>query len=99
MRAAHQLHEQLALDLQPFVERQVHRRFDAADVVFGGQEPAELAGMGLAEGGEDLGMGAVGFDLVGQVADLLQGPLLSDDLAGEGEGPLTQLAFVDEFIN
>ena len=53
LRAGHQLHEQLALGGHAFVERQVHRRFDAADVVLGREEAAELARVGLAEVGEE----------------------------------------------
>ncbi len=68
LRAGHQLHEQLALGRDALIERQVHGRLDAADVVFGREEAAELARIGLAEFGEELRLAARGFDLLVHVA-------------------------------
>ena len=97
--ARHQAHEQLALFLQAFLEVEVHGRFDALDVGFGCIIAAELLAVRLAEGCEDLRLAAGGEHLVVQVAHALQRTLLGDDLAGEGNGALAQLAFLDEFVD
>ena len=98
LRAAHQFVEQLALDRQAFVEGQVNGRFDGLDVVFRSQEAAELAGVGLAEVGEDLGLAAGGLDLFVLVADLAQRLTFGDHLLGEGDGAFLQLAFFEQFV-
>jgi hypothetical protein len=99
LRTAHQLAEQLALGLQPLLERLVHRRLHATDVVLGGEEAAELARVGLAEVLEDLGMAARGLHLLVQVPHLLQRPALGGDLVGEGHGALAQLALLDDLVD
>ena len=99
LRAGHQFDEQLALGLQPLVEGLVHRRLDAADVVFGREEAAEFAGVGLAEIGEDLRMAARGLHLLVDVAHLLQRPVLGDDLLREGDGAGAQLAFRHDLVD
>ena len=98
LRAGHQLHEQLALGRDAFVERQVHRRFDAADVVLGREEAAELARIGLAEVGEELRLAARGFDLLVHVAHFAQRPLLGDDFLREGDRAGAQLAFGHDLV-
>ncbi len=85
LHAAHRLLEQRALDLHAFVERQIHRSFNGADVVFGSEEAAELASVGFAEVGEEFRLAPRGFDLVIQVAHLLERALLGDDLLRKGD--------------
>ena len=99
LRAGDEFAEELLLHLDAFVERQVHRRLDALDVVFGREEAAELAGIGLADIREDFRLAAGRFHLVVQVAHLLQRALLGDDLVGEGNRALAQLAFFREFVD
>ena len=94
-----QLHEQLALDLQPLAEGQVHRRLDRLDAGLGRLEALELAGVGLAEVVEDLGLAAGGLDLVVALADPADRPALGDHLAGEGDGALAQLALLDQLVD
>jgi hypothetical protein len=64
LRAGHQAHEELALGGEAFLEGvRVHRRLDALDVRLGRREAAELAGVGLAEVGEDLRVALGGLEL------------------------------------
>src|SRR5665213_1352993 len=99
LRPGHQLHEQAPLGLEALLEGLVHRRLDAADIVFGREEAPELAGIGLAKVREHLRMAARGLDLVVGVSDPLQRPTLGDDLSGEGDGAVSQLSLLDDLID
>jgi len=99
LRAGHKLAEKLLLDLDALLEGQVHRRLDALDVVFGRKKAAELARIGLAEGGEDFGFPARRLDLLVEVADLAQGAALGEDFPRKGDGALAQPAFLGKLID
>ena len=98
LRAGHQLHEQLALGGDALIERQVHRRFDAADVVLGREEAAELARIGLAELGEEFRLAARGFHLLVHVAHFAQRSLLGDHFLRVRDRAGAQLAFGHDLI-
>ena len=97
--AGDQLQEQLALDLDAFVEGEVHRRLDALDIVFRRQEAAELAAIGLAEVSEDLRLAAGGLDLLVLVANFPQRALLGQHLGGEGDGGVAQVPFRRQLVD
>src|SRR5213079_797240 len=78
-----ELEEQLALARESCVERQGHRRLDRLDAILRRPEAARLARDGLPEAGEHLRLAARRRDLVLDVADLLEGPLVVEDLVGE----------------
>ncbi len=61
------------------VERQVDGRLDALDAALGGAEPARLPRHGLAEAREHLRVALSRGELLVEVADLLERPLLGDD--------------------
>ena len=98
LAAAHQLTEQLGLDLDTFFEGQVHGGFDTLDVRFRGFEPPELPRIRLAEIGEDFRLATGGFNLIVLVADAGELAALCHHLAGKGQGPLAKLAFLNQLI-
>ena len=69
------------------------------DVGFRSLEPAELAGIGLAEVGEDFRLAARGFDLFILIADAGQLAALGHHLAGKSQGAVAQLAFLHQGIS
>src|SRR5690606_33647581 len=99
LRACYQLAEELLLDLDTLIERQIHRRFDALDVIFRCEEAPEFAGIGLAEILEDFRLAARGFHFLVEIADLLERALFRNDLAGESHRTFAQLAFFGQLID
>jgi hypothetical protein len=85
LRAGHQLHEELALDLQALVERQVGGGLDALDVVLRGEEAAGLAGDRGAEVGEQLGVALRFGDLLVAVAHAGERHVLGHRSPSEGD--------------
>ena len=69
------------------------------DRLFPGLEAAKLAGVGLADRLEDLGVAARRLELVRAVAHFLQGRIAGDEAAGEGERRFMKLAFLGEFVD
>jgi hypothetical protein len=90
-----QLLEELALPLQALVERQINCRFNCFDAVLGRAEAAGLARHRLAELREDLGLAAHRADLVVEIADLPERPLLGHDLLREGHPGRGEIAVHD----
>ena len=77
------------------VEGQGGGRLDALDIGLGRLVAAEPACVRLAELGEELG--AAALDL--EIADLLQRPLLGDDLGGEGDGRCAQFTLGRQIVD
>ena len=65
----------------------------------GASEAAELAGVGLAEVGEDLRVAARRLDLLVDVAHPPQRTVLGQHLAREGDGALAQLTFLHQLVD
>ena len=87
--AGHQLPEQLALVVERLVERHVEPGLDGADVRLRRLEAPRPPGDLAPEAVEDLlPVGARFVDLLLQVADLPERPVLGDQLLGEGDAAL-----------
>ena len=97
LRAGHQLHEELRLDLDALVERQAGS-LKAADVVFRSQEASGLAGDLRAEVGEHLRVDA--GDLIVAVAHLHQRERLGDGSFGKDHGGLQIIPLpIDDLVD
>ena len=83
LRRVEELDEELALARDALGERQIHRGLDRLDAVLRRAEAPRLARHALAELGEELRLAPRRRDLVVEVADLLERPLLGERLLGE----------------
>ena len=96
--AGDELFEQCALEFEPLLEGLFHGGLHGLDAGLGGLEAAELAGILLAEIVKDLRLAACGRDRLVEITHLFERCTGGENLTGEGDGLLAQIAFRDELV-